>query len=179
MKGCNLHLSVGERVLLRGENGSGKTTLLCILTGLDAPDAGRLSRSVPVENIAFSLQEESSIHVSTQELTQFLTSNGTVEQNALLAHFRGFSVEDLTQKSLSDLSPGERKKLYLAMALARKGNVLILDEPTNHLDRDSVAYLRTCLERDRRAMVVCSHDPALDLSWTRVYTIKDGICHEN
>ena len=179
LKDCTLRLAQGERVLLRGENGSGKSTLLRILAGLDAPDGGRLSRSVPMANIAFSLQEESSIHVSTQELTQFLTSNGTVEQNALLVHFRGFSVEDLTQKSLSDLSPGERKKLYLAMALARKGNVLILDEPTNHLDRDSVAYLRTCLERDRRAMVVCSHDPALDLSWTRVYTIKDGICHEN
>ena len=178
LKDCTLRLAQGERVLLRGENGSGKSTLLRILAGLDAPDGGRLSRSVPAENIAFSLQEEAILHVSTEELSQFLIQGGTIDPNALSAHFRGFSVDDLTQKPLSDLSPGERKKLYLAMALARKGNVLILDEPTNHLDRDSVTYLRTCLERDRRAMLVCSHDPALDLPWIRIYTVTEGICHE-
>lgn len=109
LKDCTLRLAQGERVLLRGENGSGKSTLLRILAGLDAPDGGRLSRSVPMENIAFSLQEEAILHVSTEELSQYLIQGGTIDPNALSAHFRGFSVEDLTQKSLSDLSPGERK----------------------------------------------------------------------
>lgn len=161
LKGCNLHLSVGERVLLRGENGSGKTTLLCILTGLDAPDGGRLSRSVPVENIAFSLQEESILHVSTEELSQFLIWNGTIDPNALNAHFRGFSVEDLTQKSLSDLSPGERKKLLLVRSLLREAPFLLLDEPLNHLDAAGRAALGRYLAGRTGILLVSHQEPDL------------------
>ena len=43
-------------------------------------------------------------------------------------------MDDLTQKPLSDLSLGERKKLLLVRSLLREAPFLLLDEPLNHLD---------------------------------------------
>lgn len=161
LKDCTLRLAQGERVLLRGENGSGKSTLLRILAGLDAPDGGRLSRSVPMENIAFSLQEEAILHVSTEELSQYLIQGGTIDPNALSAHFRGFSVDDLTQKPLSDLSPGERKKLLLVRSLLREAPFLLLDEPLNHLDAPGRTVLSRYLAGRTGILLVSHQEPDL------------------
>ena len=90
LKDCTPRLAQGERVLLRVRMAPENPRCCAFLAGLDAPDGGRLSRSVPMENIAFSLQEEAILHVSTEELSQYLIQGGTIDPNALSAHFRAF-----------------------------------------------------------------------------------------
>ena len=58
------------------------------------------------------------------------------------------------------LSPGEARKLALAMGLGRHAWALVLDEPTNHLDLPSIERLETALESDPGCVVLVTHDDA-------------------
>ena len=74
-----------------------------------------------------------------------------------------------------ELSGGERKKIFLSVALSRDADLLILDEPTNHLDAESRAYLKNELASRTCAMLICTHDPDLDLAWDRTVKLEGGI----
>ena len=62
------------------------------------------------------------------------------------------------QKSVGDLSGGERNRVHLAKVLKEGGNVLLLDEPTNDLDVDTLRALEDALEAFAGCAVIISHD---------------------
>ncbi len=78
-----------------------------------------------------------------------------------------------------ELSPGETKKLLLALQLVQNPQLMILDEPTNHLDMGSIEALTELLSTFPGAFVVVSHDQALvkalvDTSDVTHWCIADG-----
>lgn len=175
LKGVSLTVSSGERVLLQGENGSGKSTLLRILSGLETPDSGEVILGIPQENLTVSLQEEPALDISAGELNQAMVSGGRIDPDALDRHLKGFHIEDTLSSPLSHLSPGQRKKFYLAAALSHRGTLMILDEPTNHLDQESVDYLMRELRGYPGALIVCTHAKDIDLSWDKTVKMEGGV----
>ncbi|HEY2206103.1 MAG TPA: ABC-F family ATP-binding cassette domain-containing protein [Pseudonocardia sp.] len=78
--------------------------------------------------------------------------------------------ERVLEQTLSTLSGGQRRRVELARILyaaseagagAPSATTLLLDEPTNHLDADSIAWLRSFLQRHEGGLVVISHDTEL------------------
>ncbi len=87
----------------------------------------------------------------------------------------GFSEEDF-QRPISELSGGQKTRVFLGKLLVSKPELLILDEPTNHLDMSSIAWLETFLSNYKGAVLIVSHDRYfLDKIVTKVLEL---FCHK-
>jgi ATP-binding cassette subfamily F protein 3 len=69
----------------------------------------------------------------------------------------GFDKADF-ERSLAELSGGQKNRAMLARAILASPDVLLLDEPTNHLDFQAVEFLEDYLAKSRRAYLVVTHD---------------------
>lgn len=88
----------------------------------------------------------------------------------------GSRPESLLQTQLP--SPGETRKLLLALGMAREPYIIVMDEPTNHMDLPSVHCLETALAECTCALLLVSHDRRflrrlVTLEW-RIIAAGDG-----
>ena len=145
-----------------GPNGAGKTTLFRMLTGQEAPDAGKITvgNTVVLSYVDQSRDDLDPDKTVYEEITDGVDhlKVGAREINgrAYVASFN-FKGSD-QQKRVGDLSGGERNRVHLAKLLKRNGNVLLLDEPTNDLDVDTLRAVEDALENFPGCAVVISHD---------------------
>lgn len=162
---ANVSLGVGrgERVGVVGRNGAGKSTLLRVLAGAEPPDSGRVTRGSNV--IVGELDQVGSfgagqnvrnLVLGDREEHEWAGDSSTRE--ILKALLGGFSDSEL-DRTVSELSGGERRRAHLAAQLIRDVDVLFLDEPTNHLDVEVIAWLADHLKkRPKIAVVTVTHD---------------------
>ena len=158
----NFALPRGGIVGVIGPNGAGKTTLFRMITGEEAPDAGRLRVGSTVE-VAYVDQSRDTLDGSKtvyeeisggEDQLQFGRRSVNARAYAAGFNFRGAD----QQKRVKDLSGGERNRLHLAKLLKSGGNLLLLDEPTNDLDVDTLRALEEALLGFAGCAVVISHD---------------------
>lgn len=160
----NLSFSVppGAIVGVIGPNGAGKSTLFRMLQGREQPDSGTIDIGATV-NIAAVDQSREGLDGSK---TVFETiANGAdiltvgkfeMPSRAYIGRFN-FKGGD-QQKTVGNLSGGERGRLHLAKTLIAGGNVLLLDEPSNDLDVETLRALEDALLEFAGCVLVTSHD---------------------
>ncbi|MGW6427658.1 ABC-F family ATP-binding cassette domain-containing protein [Nocardia sp. NPDC055053] len=182
----SLGVHAGERIGVVGLNGGGKTTLLEVLTGLEAPDSGRVSRvgglRMAVVTQRGVLPDGATIgSIVLAGLSDDLSTVDIAEHEwAADARIRsvleGIGIADLgLDTPVTNLSGGERRRVALAAALVRDLDLLVLDEPTNHLDIEGVQWLARHLVDRRTALVVVTHDRwFLDTVATRTWEVVGG-----
>jgi macrolide transport system ATP-binding/permease protein len=146
------------RVALVGPNGAGKTTLLRILLGLEQPDEGSV-RLAPGARVGYLPQDP---EVGAGDRTVFDAYRDGLEgyESNLVAGILGnglFRLDDLT-KSVSQLSPGQKRKLELARLLALGPNVLLLDEPSNYVSLDVLEAFEAAVLAFPGPVLLISHD---------------------
>jgi len=164
----------GERVAIVGPNGAGKTTLLETLIGLRAPAAGRIGVGHRVD-LSYYAQHDQELRGDRTIVDTILaeTALTRTQARALLGAF--LFPGELAERRVADLSGGERRRVQLALLVARGGNLLVFDEPTNHLDAESREALEEALDAYAGTIVLVSHDRALiDAVATRTLAIEDG-----
>ncbi|WP_067852952.1 ABC-F family ATP-binding cassette domain-containing protein [Nocardia shimofusensis] len=186
LDGVSLGVHAGERIGVVGLNGGGKTTLLEVLTGLEAPDSGRVSRlgglRMAVVTQRGVLPDGATIgEVVLAGLTDDAVSDSLAEHewaadSRVRTVLEGIGIQDLGLDTLvTNLSGGERRRVALAAALVRDLDLLVLDEPTNHLDVEGVQWLARHLLDRRSALVVVTHDRwFLDTVATRTWEVVGG-----
>jgi energy-dependent translational throttle protein EttA len=159
--GLDFALPRGGIVGVIGANGAGKTTLFRMIVGDESPDRGDLKVGDTVQ-LAYvdqsrTLDGDKTVYDEVSGgLDSIVVGKREINSRAYLASFN-FKGPD-QQKSVKDLSGGERNRLHLSKTLKSGGNVLLLDEPTNDLDVDTLRALEDALLDFAGCAVVISHD---------------------
>ncbi|MEU8896371.1 ABC-F family ATP-binding cassette domain-containing protein [Nocardia sp. NPDC048505] len=182
----SLGVHAGERIGVVGLNGGGKTTLLEVLTGLEAPDSGRVSRvgglRLAVVTQRGVLPPGSTVGsvvlagLADDAMTDAVAEHEWASNPRIRSVIEGIGIEGLgMDTSVDNLSGGERRRVALAAALVRELDLLVLDEPTNHLDVEGVQWLAQHLLNRRSALVVVTHDRwFLDTVATNTWEVVGG-----
>jgi monosaccharide-transporting ATPase len=172
LAGAELTLRAGEVHALMGQNGAGKSTLIKVLTGVHAPDTGRIELLGKVVTPASPIHAQE-LGISAVHQESHLLPNLSVAENICAGRYprrpwtRGGGIDwreterraaellaslginlDVTQ--LAGPLPAALQQLAtVARAVATDARVLILDEPTSSLDADEVQSLFALIRRLR------------------------------
>ncbi len=134
-----------------GANGSGKTTLVKLLTGELSPASGIITCQGTAcyceQRADFIPPDHEKFYHSTDRFVFQLKKN--------------LNIQDDWPSRWDTLSCGEKKRLQLAIALAKQPSVLAIDEPTNHLDHSSKLILIKSLKQFKSIGLLISHDREL------------------
>ncbi|WP_195268055.1 ABC-F family ATP-binding cassette domain-containing protein [Eubacterium sp. 1001713B170207_170306_E7] len=152
-----------ERVGIIGKNGRGKSTLLNLIAGKIRPDSGSIVIGDTVK-IGYFSQESEDMDLSLRAIEYIREGAETVEnargEVITAAQMMELFLFDRTAQwiRISELSGGERRRLYLLRILMSAPNVLLLDEPTNDLDIDTLKILENYLDDFQGSVLTVSHD---------------------
>ena len=200
---ATLTIHEGERLGLVGSNGCGKSTFMKILTGVEEPDDGIITRKrgltigyLPQE---FTLDErktvEGNIYKGISHITDMIAEYNSLPHNSAKSHhleeaitqIDGWNLDhkiDIVVSALKcprkeceiqNLSGGEKRRVALAQALISEPNLLVLDEPTNHIDTTSIEWLEDFMHDYRGTCLFVTHDRYfLDRISTRIVELRHG-----
>lgn len=177
-----LHAEKGTFFALLGPNGSGKSTLFNLMTGVLKASAGKIeldgsplasysslerARLVAVlaqeEQVAFDFTVEEIVMLGRYpHQTGLLKTATRKDAEAVEEAMRTTNVLHYRNRSMRELSGGEKQRVLLAKALAQEPELLLLDEPTNHLDvrhtYEMLDLLREKQRKDGLTIVAILHD---------------------
>ncbi|MFY8282268.1 thiol reductant ABC exporter subunit CydC [Pseudoalteromonas sp. SSMSWG5] len=195
----NLSIASGSKLALVGASGSGKTTLVNLLTGLWPIQSGTLELTTKENTFELSkLSHQQRFKCMTIVAQQHHIFDGTLRENLRYAAFDATDemlIEACEQAELGSwlsnlkdglntrlgtagrkLSHGQSRRVAIAQALLRQGNLIILDEPTESLDNHTKQNLLTTLEKiwADKTMLTITHDPAMLSRVDKVIWLEQG-----
>lgn len=202
LKDVNISIHPGECVVLAGPSGCGKSTLLKCLNGLIPHfEKGTRAGNVLVDGIDLADQPMHRIADSVGAVfqnprSQFFTTrvideiafgceNAGLPRERLLKRIRGaldrFHIAHLMQRTIFDLSAGERQKAILASVYAMGTDIWVLDEPSANLDSIAVEELKAViatLKREGKTLIIAEHRcHYLEGIADRIVLMADGRIH--
>lgn len=192
-----------DRIGLVGRNGAGKSTFLKIISGIMEPDSGNVIRKKNLRSgflsQEFTLSESKTVHDNILEGASHITAlldayqslpPHSEERHALevqISTVDGWDLErkitilsealhvPASDKIVSLLSGGERRRVALCKTLISQPELLILDEPTNHLDTDSIEWIENFLADYKGTCIFVTHDRYfLDRIANRIVELSNG-----
>lgn len=161
----DLHVE-GEIVAVIGRNGSGKTSFLELLAGIDNPLKGEIllggkkprdSRigwvgEFPDRTMLFSRVYDEV--ASSMRFQKFQTEETDLQVRKTMSDM---GIARLLDRSIIDLSGGEKAMVACAAAMVSSPDFLILDEVDSHLDGNTAEMIHDIIKRSNRRSIYCTH----------------------
>ena len=158
-----LNIEDHQKIGIIGNNGCGKSTLLASIAGKIETEKGSiakeknikisyLSQVVEIYDCNLSIEEYISEDLKDYVRNEFEDIDIEIKSNLYKLKIFDF------QRKMTSLSGGEKRRVMLALVLAKKADLLILDEPTNHLDNEMVEWLEKYLIKYNKAILMVTHD---------------------
>jgi ABC-type Mn2+/Zn2+ transport system ATPase subunit len=174
------HIHAGERIAIIGQNGAGKSTLLKVIMGLLPARAGAISIAGDGRNRLGYVPQHEDVNWDFPVTVRDVVMMGCARQIGWLRWPRAehrarvalalerVGMADLGERQVGELSGGQRRRVFIARALAQQADILILDEPFSGVDASAQADLLNVLDalnRDGLTILLSTHD--LDLAFHR------------
>jgi ABC-type cobalamin/Fe3+-siderophores transport system ATPase subunit len=179
-----------------GPNGCGKSTLLKLATMLNRPQAGmievcgkdlstlsakaraRLVSLLPQDVPAAPMSVRSLALCGRYGLHGALYRTDADDEASVTEAIEAVGLERLAERSVSEISGGQRQRAYLAMSLVQDARVMLLDEPTSALDIKSahevLGLVRDCSRKKQATAIAALHDLDLALRYCDVLMLMDA-----
>lgn len=171
----NFQVNKNDRVAIIGPNGIGKSTLLKTLMKRIKPKAGSIKYGASLD-IGYYDQELQSLDPSKTVLDTIWDRHKTMPERdvrSILASFL-FTAEDI-DKTVAQLSGGQKARLTLTVLSLEKDNFLLMDEPTNHLDIEAKEVLEQALDNFDGTLLFVSHDRYfINELANKIVSVRDG-----
>lgn len=199
LRNISFEVGAAEVVAIVGPSGSGKTSLLMLLAGLERPTSGRLVvaghdlSELSEDDLALFRRKTLGIVFQSFHLIPSLSALDNVglaleiaspqlppaeTREAAAAALKAVGLGDRLAHRPAALSGGEQQRVGLARAMIARPSLLLADEPTGNLDQKTGALVIDLMfdlaRRQRTAVVLITHDPALAARADRVLTMTQG-----
>lgn len=178
LKGINLKVEKGEKVIIIGPSGSGKSTFLRCLNLLETKDSGEIVFEGNMITEKTNLDEyRKNIGMVFQNFNLF--NNMTVKENIMLAPttlklktkeeaekdakklLKKINLLSKIDKYPNQLSGGEKQRVAIVRALAMEPKIMLFDEPTSALDPEMVGEVLDLMKKladDGMTMIIVTHE---------------------
>ncbi len=195
LKGLNLQVKKGEKIIILGSNGAGKTTLIESIMGFVKPDKGSIffiGKELKTEEdfkclrrrigYVFQNPEDQLFSPTVEEELAFAPINLGISsektEELIEQTLKLFKIEHLRHRNIHDLSGGEKRLVSIACVLTMNPEALILDEPSAYLDDENVRLVAQFLNETEKTVIVTTHDKEFVklLGW-KTYLLKNGVLH--
>lgn len=194
LKDLDFSARPGEVTCVTGPSGCGKSTLLYCLSGLEAPDSGKvtvLGRDIGkmgATRSALFRRRYCGFMFQSYNLVTAMTARDNVSLPFVLRHmvpprrrirelFERFGLSGQMDIDAEKLSGGEQQRVALIRLIAAEPRVLFADEPTGALDQkmsDEVSCLLRQAHEDGRTVILVTHNPDIAAVCDVRYHLLDG-----
>lgn len=175
----SLHLQGGTTCALVGINGSGKSTLFKVLMGLIKPQTGHvklcdlpITQALKKNLVAYVPQSEEvdwQFPVSVLDVVMmgryghmnFLRRPKPKDYQKIDEAMSRVQINHLANRQISELSGGQKKRVFLARALAQESKILLLDEPFTGVDvktEKAIMNLLDELRQEGHLILISTHN---------------------
>lgn len=176
LENVSFHVRGGETVGILGRNGCGKTTLLSIIAGIEKADSGKVIFSEPGGRalVGYVPQVNPLIEDASVADNLGLWINERKRVNDAL---EVFDFKDISNKKVSKLSGGMKRRVAIMCALSNSPRLLILDEPTASLDIEYKQLIHNMMRNftaDGGTILLVTHEQEEIEMCDRCYYLNEG-----
>lgn len=176
----SLDVHAGERIAVIGPNGAGKSTLIKAIMGLVQPRSGSIELAQGGRERLGYVPQYEAVNWDFPVTVQDVVMMGCVRQIGWLrwpgkhhweivhAALERVGLVDFAKRQVGQLSGGQRRRVFIARALAQQADMLVLDEPFSGVDASAQHSLMDVLESlqaDGMTIILSTHD--LNLAFHR------------
>lgn len=176
LKNLNLEFPKNKVTVITGHNGSGKSTLIKLIMGIISPTSGKIyANGKDITSLSTSERANEGLTIAFQQPVRFkgltvrdllnlaIKKQGKLSDACEYLAKVGLCAKDYIDRELDDrLSGGELKRIELAIALAKGGDILLFDEPEAGIDLWSFDGLVNIFkELKNKTVIIVSHQKKL------------------
>ncbi|NUU97548.1 hypothetical protein XO11_04505 [Marinitoga sp. 1138] len=194
LKGINLEVKKGEKIIIKGPNGSGKTTLMKLLLGIYDGYKGRIiineknQKEIDIKSLRerFGIVSQKIFLFNDTIKNNIMYSSKEIKEEKYKEILKKSNLEKLIEKfPLKDnhmitnngqnLSGGQKQLIAIARALAKGADIFIFDEATVHIDKETKETIKRIIKEELKDKIcfIITHEDSFDEIGDKIIKLKN------